>query len=476
MDIRQIEDSINNGDYLKFVEILGQIDKFKDPCHPCYVIDKIVERFAGDKRNKWLSTVLSSDLYVWLCNFKWGGLDEMYRITSSIIMLQQEELTEKILSKIKLMRMDRNLPQYVYESFAKYNLGLLDHYLALYPTKNNIIGSLRGLIQVGNTEKIEQIIARHGCEKYLLSHDCLSSAVCCGNSIENVKYITRLKNFAHEHIESLFELSAYFRKSDTLEWLCQNYLDGQKNLLGIAFDSVGKYGTGHCEECYKIILRYGYDDHEAINSKLIGIYPHLINFEAISKDESLEVDDEEYMKCFGIITPYMKSRGVESEASMAGDTLSESGKGFYKALYGLHYDGECKPKCFSLRTLLNIIEDDGEAQKYGRYRYWAENEIFNTVVHENETGSYHPTDYPVGYLMVGILLRNNWFYLCKDDLRKFCKSYGIYDIEKFGQIFEEQKKMLVEIYDDCHEEFKVRGFDTLKLLIKDMDATTTSLF
>ena len=511
---QELKQAVESNNFQEFNEILKQISTFNDPCHPSYLIGLITRQIPKEIQNQWISCLIQCDLKLWFQKIRRGGNNDIYRVFATILELQQPVLTQQMLAKVQSYKMDNKFPLYLYNSFGQYRLELLNHYLELYPDEDNIEQGLTGLLKSVNLTKAKQVANKYHVEKLFLESKCLSSTA-MSEGLETIKYITSLNGFGSEHLKQLFKNAGYFRRPIMLEWLCKTHLNAfgnGKELLKHAFDWINKYGGGHCEESYIILIKYGYDDWEAIATKLIHVYPGLINFSKVEKVHPyIFLNGEEYIfQSFGIITPYMESKGYkddgqfhcpenddddEEEEEYKSGPLSESGKRMYCSLDTMAFGNSFHPEYFDTKTLINCLsiidEDDYDSEdeddqkkleeiktkleKYGQYRYWLDNSICKRINDELEHGNYASTDYPIWHLMSGIILSNNWQHLCDSDLNKFCKAYGISvnlsTKNKVGQIMQEQKKMFEELEEHNYgEDFVVRGYGVLGDLYMDMDS------
>jgi hypothetical protein len=98
--------------------------------------------------------------------------------------------------------------------------------------------------------------------------------------------------------------------------------------------------------------------------------------------------------------------------------------------------------------------------------------VDNMITNEYEGGDIHPKDYPVRYLVSGILYDTNWIYLSDSDLNKFCISYGINlkltNKEKILEIVKIQNKIFEKLVSNGYDR-EVRDCPITKKLIQKID-------
>lgn len=169
-------------------------------------------------------------------------------------------------------------------------------------------------------------------------------------------------------------------------------------------------------------------------------------------------------KGFGLITPLMETNGYKLKNKKK--ILSYSSQSFYNLLEEIQ-NGYINPYIFSTETLLNCLQTMFEYSNYHREdmrflsRFEIEEKICEMVVRETAECNYDVECNPITYLMSGIVTKENYELLSKDDLNNFINAYG----STFSDIINGQDKMISNLIScNLNKTFEIRGTDIVKQL------------
>jgi len=385
---KSIKDS-NYTLYLHCLSTVAEIDYPLDMSCIAYLVNTLDE--------KWITSLVDSNLRTWGT----GKSDsrrttKIYDLACAIFELYNENISEKIIKKILNMKL-RNPPLYYYEDMAKHVPNLCAKYCTHYTydiIKSIFIGCVLGE-HYTHAKNYYHCLLKNEKKVFLLDEKTTIF-----RTVKQLEFVSGLTTLNYQLI---LEECALNGNIAMMKWIFSNI----KNIifeLDPIFDNIGKFGNQENVTLYELLMDNGYDNYIKFANRVYRKYPELL------------FKYENKITCDEIPELFDRTHEVED---------------VYKLLYNLQYKTECFPLAFSVETLQNCItyavsnETKNKDLKIKcKNKYILHLYVNDIVCDELEfSNDYTSTSRPIGNLMCGFVMKNNWNILSNSDKLKIARLY-----------------------------------------------------